>query len=173
MLTGSSSTIKMRMQWPMWHPWLGIQYVLLEKKNSIHEALFSHQYFSDTVPTHMAQMTIQHPTYCIQWEIYKDTWPFQTHTPSIPPNLSFSLCQPYSYPPQLDVYDRQQTHQQSIVETNRKSQFYPDLWPTTKGIRAASSFLFPVRAVERGCEEEDKHQQIPQSKPGLVKIGAW
>lgn len=170
----------MRMQWPLWHPWLGIQYVLLENKTRGHEALISCPlvlyYFPDS---HMAQRKIQHPTYCIQWEIYKDTWPFQTPTPSIPPNFSFSLHQPYSYPPQLDVYDRQQIHQQSIMGTERRDQFYPDLWPTTKGIWAASSFLFPVWAVKRGSEEKDKHTQIlqPKSSNGknrsMIKLIQW
>lgn len=34
LLIGYSSTDKMRMQWPLWHPWPDIQYVLLESKTS-------------------------------------------------------------------------------------------------------------------------------------------
>lgn len=120
-------------------------------------------------------MTIQHPTYCIQWEISKDTWPFQTPTASIPTNFSFSLHQPYSYPPRLDVYSRQQTHQQSIMEAERRDHFYPDLWPTTKGIQATSPLPFPVWAVERGFEEEKKFtiQTWVGKKRSAIKLIWW
>lgn len=143
----------MRMQWPLWHPWLDIQYVLLENKTRGHEALISCPlvlyYFPDTVHRHMAQRTIQHPTYCIQWEIYKDTWPFQTPTPSIPSNFSFSLHQSYSYPPQLDVYNRQQIHQQSIMGTERRDQFYLTFDLQQKAYELPHHFCFQYGQLRR------------------------